>query len=378
MAVNVTSETEVNSTSSTTLTQSITTNTESAVVPYQSTGYVGPLGAERQDGDGNMHCQFPLCDRVAFIHDPEHNLFVCDLHSEITPNQLKIAKTDNISTKNYKAPRTLKYFFKKTSTQDEIVTKTNEISKNLELPCNKKRSSWAIKRKPENVTDISDADTPKAKEPRYMGSFQAQDKAIDSLMQKYSDDPATKVFEHSDLGILCTVCGNNPIPCNQLHKHYDTEKHKTNIAKYLKDKQKQPRVDLLLLQSKVEPQISLKNKNLRYDWTKAMMQAAVPMRKIDNFRAIIEKYSGCSLTDRSHLLQNYVPLIHDEEKKEVKEFVNKTMYAIIFDGTTRWGENFVIIVRCVKNRRPQQKLLKLGRYKRSFKELGGYKNFRLL
>ena len=45
--------------------------------------------------------------------------------------------------------------------------------------------------------------------------------------------------------------------------------------------------------------------------------------------------------------------------------------SLIFDGTSKWGENFVIILRAVVDFEPRQILAKLGRYKRSFKEKDG-------
>ena len=75
-----------------------------------SEGYIGPLGLNR-NVDGMLLCQFPLCNELVFIYDPDLGLNLCDGHSLVTKSQIKIASTPNGSSSNYKtSARTIKHF----------------------------------------------------------------------------------------------------------------------------------------------------------------------------------------------------------------------------------------------------------------------------
>ena len=106
-----------------------------------SEGYIGPLVLNR-NFDGMLLCQFPLCNEFVFIYDPDLGLNLCDGHSLVTKSQIKIASTPNVNSSNYKtSARTIKHFFTRHTSTAEILTKTTEISNDMELPCNRKRAS---------------------------------------------------------------------------------------------------------------------------------------------------------------------------------------------------------------------------------------------
>ena len=56
------------------------------------------VGVDRTNADGMLLCQFPLCIRQVFIWDEQLKVNLCDVHSEVTPSQLKIASTSNCNS----------------------------------------------------------------------------------------------------------------------------------------------------------------------------------------------------------------------------------------------------------------------------------------
>ena len=127
------------------------------------------------------------------------------------------------------------------------------------------------------------------------------------------------MFSSSKNGILCTVCGSNPIPANMLLQHYTTVKHKKYVAIFEKNKN-----------INLEPLVSVQSKSFRYDITKMFMSTSVPLNKVNNWRPVLEKYSGCSLTDRSHLCKTYIPMIYKGEKDNVRDFARGKLWSMIF------------------------------------------------
>jgi hypothetical protein len=150
-------------------------------------GYIGPLGLEnRTDMDGNLFCQFPYCNEKVFIYDPYLKVNLCDVHKDISETQLKKAITPNSEYKS--SARVITHFFTKRSTPTEILTKTNEISKDMELDCNRKRKvksivstsmieSDDVKDNDEmcqtTISSVTKSSSDDAKTKRYVGSLQS-------------------------------------------------------------------------------------------------------------------------------------------------------------------------------------------------------------
>ena len=123
-------------------------------------------------------CQFPLCNEFVFIYDPDLGLNLCDGHSLVTKSQIKIASTPNVNSSNYKtSARTIKHFFTRHTSTAEILTKTTEISKDMELPCNRKRASNKASDSMTTISPVTDDstietnDAKRGKKDRYFGSI---------------------------------------------------------------------------------------------------------------------------------------------------------------------------------------------------------------
>ena len=75
------------------------------------------------------------------------------------------------------------------------------------------------------------------------------------------------------------------------------------------------------------------------------MSAGVPLNKIPLFRELLEE-NGFRLTDRRRM-SDMVPFILSQEKEEIKREITGKYLSVTFDGTSRLGEMFVIVIRFV-------------------------------
>ena len=79
--------------------------------------------------------------------------------------------------------------------------------------------------------------------------------------------------------------------------------------------------------------------------TRTFLSAGVPLNKIPLFRELLEE-NGFRLTDRRRL-SDTVPLILQQEKEKIRNEISGKFLSVIFDGTSRLGEVFVIVARFV-------------------------------
>ena len=71
--------------------------------------------------------------------------------------------------------------------------------------------------------------------------------------------------------------------------------------------------------------------------------AGMPLNKLPAFREFLEEHA-CRLSDRRHM-SDLVPFILTQEKGKIKEEIAGKLVSIIFDGTGKIGEVFVIVAR---------------------------------
>ena len=79
--------------------------------------------------------------------------------------------------------------------------------------------------------------------------------------------------------------------------------------------------------------------------TRTFLSAGVPLNKIALFRELLEE-NGFRLTDRRRM-SDTVPLILQQEKEKIRNEISGKFLSVIFDGTSRLGEVFVIVARFV-------------------------------
>jgi len=76
-----------------------------------------------------------------------------------------------------------------------------------------------------------------------------------------------------------------------------------------------------------------------------LLSAGVPLNKLPRFSGLLEE-NGYRLTDRRRM-SDTVTLILQQEKHKIKKEISGKYFSIIFDGTSRFGELFVTIIRFV-------------------------------
>ena len=95
------------------------------------------------------------------------------------------------------------------------------------------------------------------------------------------------------------------------------------------------------------------------------LRCGVPLKKVDDFRSLFEEGS-LRLTHSSHL-SDYIPVIHQEEKKKIRAAINGQFISVIFDGSSRLGEALAIVIRFVSGWSIQQKLVRMSMLTKSLK-----------
>ena len=71
----------------------------------------------------------------------------------------------------------------------------------------------------------------------------------------------------------------------------------------------------------------------------------MPLAKVCVLKGLLEKYAY-RLTDRRHM-SDLIPFILQQEKVLIIKEMNGKNISVTFDGTSRLGENFAIVVRFV-------------------------------
>ena len=78
---------------------------------------------------------------------------------------------------------------------------------------------------------------------------------------------------------------------------------------------------------------------------KTLLKSGICISAIDQLRPLLEEH-GKRLTGRQHLV-DLIPVVLELERKFVKESIAGRDTSIVFDGTTKVCEAFVLVVRCV-------------------------------
>lgn len=84
----------------------------------------------------------------------------------------------------------------------------------------------------------------------------------------------------------------------------------------------------------------------------------IPLVKVDSLRGLLEE-GAVKLTHSSHLA-DYIPVILQEHKKQIRSEIDCQDVAIIFDGTTRLGEAIAVVLRFFTGWKIQQRLVRIS------------------
>ena len=87
------------------------------------------------------------------------------------------------------------------------------------------------------------------------------------------------------------------------------------------------------------------------------MKSGIPLQKVDGLREVLE-FGGYTLTN-ARGMRDLVPFVSTNEENKIKEELSEKSVSAIFDGTTRLGEAFAIVLRFVLEGKIVQRLVKL-------------------
>ena len=88
----------------------------------------------------------------------------------------------------------------------------------------------------------------------------------------------------------------------------------------------------------------------------AFLKAGIPLSKIEPLRELLEEYAYRISNARG--MSDLVPFVHSQVQQEIKAELSEKYVSVIFDGTTRLGEAFAVVVRFVSNKQLKQRLIK--------------------
>ena len=150
-----------------------------------------------------------------------------------------------------------------------------------------------------------------------------------------------------------------------IELHVKSEKHKRGIIKLAsKEKREQDIVKALGAYDKeahpVGESLPVDQCVFRVKVVSTFLKAGVPLNKIDVFRDILEGGGGHRLAGRRPM-SDLIPFILSEEKCRLRGEITGGDVAVIFDGTSRFGEALVVVLRFMDfdSWSPQQRLVRL-------------------
>ena len=181
-----------------------------------------------------------------------------------------------------------------------------------------------------------------------------------------SVSPDLRVKEFPDQ-FLAADCGK--LVCRACHvtlslkksiivTHLQTERHRRGMNRLYSEGQQQQLVkkSFAAYQKRCEKDlsgtglstaVSLDQSVRRIQVVRSFLKAGIPLTKIDCLRPLLETDNFTRLTESSHMAQ-YIPFLLEKEEKLLKaELGYVKACSVIFDGSTRQGEAFAILVRFI-------------------------------
>jgi len=172
--------------------------------------------------------------------------------------------------------------------------------------------------------------------------------------------PLVRLREFPDRGLtisagklFCTICRKEvAVKKSTVEKHLDSDLHKQNKEAIDKEKEKQAIITQLFVRQCEQggptpsgsslplPQIAFRAVVLE-----VFLRAGTPLSRFEIFRPLLEK-AGYALTTAGHLSE-FTSLILEKERFLLRDRLKGQDLFLIFDGTTRLGEAFVVVARWV-------------------------------
>ena len=176
--------------------------------------------------------------------------------------------------------------------------------------------------------------------------------------KEFADEP----FTVSGGKLFCVTCREElSLKRSIIKNHIQSTKHKCSKENKA-NKQKQDKTVLEALkvyEKEVHPRgetLPEAQKLYRINVVKAFLKAGIPLSKIKILRELLEENAFRLSDDRG--MFDLVPFIHSQIQEQIKAELNGQYVSAIFDGTTRLGEAFAIVLRFISHSKIKQRLIK--------------------
>ena len=165
-------------------------------------------------------------------------------------------------------------------------------------------------------------------------------------------------FTVSGRKLFCTACREElSLKRSIIKNHVQSTKHKH--SKEIQAKKKTQDKTMRAYESEVHPRgetLSEDQKLYRIKVTKAFLKAGIPLSKIKIVRELLEG-NAYRLSDERGMY-DLLPFIHSQMQEEIKTELSGKDVSVIFDGTTRLGEAFAVVLHYISGGSIKQKLIK--------------------
>ena len=166
-------------------------------------------------------------------------------------------------------------------------------------------------------------------------------------------------FPEEDTGILeynktlksiwCKACAA-PVRDDYCLVHIYTQKHVQNRLVCKQNKLFQTRIELAMANSKIiSNNISKETHFFRIDLTRTLMMGGISQNKVNFLRPFLERHTNIPLTDRSHLIRTYLPIIMEEEMNTILEEIHDRPIRVSFDETLITYVCFCVVIGFVNS-----------------------------
>ena len=167
----------------------------------------------------------------------------------------------------------------------------------------------------------------------------------------------------SNKKLFCRACREEiSVKASIITNHIKSAKHMSSKSRLDKKQKKDVEIAEALkaydvAENPVGENLPEQHRLYRLQVVRTFLLAGVPLNKLCVFKDLLEEHAY-RLSDRRHM-SDMIPFILQQEKEQIKREINGKPISVTFDGTSRLGEVFVIVVRLVCEWSIKQRLIRL-------------------
>ena len=241
-----------------------------------------------------------------------------------------------------------------TSTSSEDGTESTEISSSADadpatslLSRLKASTPSDLARKRSMAANVATPLRKRAKRPSYIHL---------SSHSSVTPSQRAKEFSSESIGVsggklFCQACREElSLKKSSIQNHVTSSKHTAGKERLVKKQKREMDIAEALKRydTGVHPSGETLPESVRVYRVKVLctfLKAGVPIKKIDNFRDLLEE-NALRIAGRKPM-SDLIPFVLGEERRRIKAKIEELPVAVIFDGTSRLGEALAVILRFV-------------------------------